>query len=148
MKRAIARSPVAERVPGRSADGAPGQSAAHPLEHPADRPTGRHAQRAETMRALRHMHGLPASDPHRAQLRDRVIAEHMVYARHIARHYCHRSDASREDLEQVAYLGLVKAVDGFDPEYGTAFLGYATPMIVGEIKRHYRDTTWAVHVPR
>ena len=54
----------------------------------------------------------------------------------------------REDFEQVAYLGLVKAVDNFDPEHGTGFLGYATPMIIGEIKRYFRDATWCVHVPR
>ena len=45
-------------------------------------------------------------------------------------------------------MGLVKAVDNFDPEHGTGFLGYATPMIIGEIKRYFRDATWGVHVPR
>jgi RNA polymerase sigma-B factor len=112
------------------------------------RAVDRTEQRAETMRTLCRMRELPTDDPLRTVLRDRVVADHMDYARHVARRYARRGDGSREDIEQVAYLGLVKAVDGFDPEYGTAFLGYATPMIVGEIKRHYRDTTWAVHVPR
>ena len=107
----------------------------------------RAAQRAETMRVLRHMVGLPAEDPERARIRAEVIEDHMPYARRIASRYG-RVGVSGEDFEQVAYLGLVKAVDNFDPEYGTGFLGYATPMIVGEIKRYFRDTTWSVHVPR
>jgi RNA polymerase sigma-B factor len=107
----------------------------------------REAQRAETMRVLRRIAALPADDPERARLRDEVVEDHMPYARHIARRYG-RLGVTDEDFEQVAYLGLVKAVDNFDPEYGTGFLGYATPMIVGEIKRYFRDATWSVHVPR
>jgi RNA polymerase sigma-B factor len=110
-------------------------------------PVERDAQRAETMRVLRRMVGLPADSPERARLRALVVEDHMPYARHIARRYGRRAMAD-EDFEQVAYLGLVKAVDNFDPEYGTAFLGYATPMIIGEIKRYFRDSTWSVHVPR
>ena len=107
----------------------------------------REAQRAETMRVLRTMAGLAADDAQRERLRAEVVEDHMPYARHIARRYAQRGVAD-EDFEQVAYLGLVKAVDHFDPEYGTGFLGYATPMIIGEIKRHFRDATWDVHVPR
>jgi RNA polymerase sigma-B factor len=110
-------------------------------------PDERKEQRAETMRVLRHMVNLPVDDPERARLREEVVEDHMPYARHIARRYRDRG-AGAEDFEQVAYLGLVKAVDNFDPEYGTGFLGYATPMIVGEIKRYFRDATWSVHVPR
>jgi RNA polymerase sigma-B factor len=110
-------------------------------------PGAREEQRAETMRVLRHMATLAPDDPERARLRAEVVEDHMPYARHIAHRYG-RGGASEEDCEQVAYLGLVKAVDNFDPEYGTGFLGYATPMIIGEIKRHFRDTTWSVHVPR
>ena len=112
----------------------------------ADR-SDRTEQRAETMRVLTRMAALPADDPERARLRDEVVEDHMPYARHIAQRYGGRG-ASGEDFEQVAYLGLVKAVDNFDPEHGTGFLGYATPMIIGEIKRYFRDATWGVHVPR
>ena len=107
----------------------------------------RDAQRAETMRVLRRMAALPVGDPERERLRDEVVEDHMPYARHIAQRYGGQG-ASGEDFEQVAYLGLVKAVDNFDPEHGTGFLGYATPMIIGEIKRYFRDATWGVHVPR
>jgi len=110
-------------------------------------PTDRTEQRAETMRVLRRMCALPADDPERARLRAEVIEDHMPYARHIAQRYGGHG-ATGEDFEQVAYLGLVKAVDNFDPEHGTGFLGYATPMIIGEIKRYFRDATWGVHVPR
>jgi len=71
----------------------------------------------------------------------------MSYARFVTRRFRQRGE-SPQDLEQVAYLGLVKAVDNFDPDYGTTFLTYATPIITGEIKRHFRDTTWDLHVPR
>jgi RNA polymerase sigma-B factor len=111
-------------------------------------PEERQKQRAATLRALRRMVSLPEGDPERARLREDVVADHMPYARHIACRYIRRRDAAFEDFAQVAYLGLVKAVDNFDPGHGTAFLGYATPMIVGEIKRYYRDATWCVHVPR
>jgi RNA polymerase sigma-B factor len=110
-------------------------------------PTAREEQRAATMKVLRHMATLAPDDPERISLRAEVVEDHMPYARHIA-HLYGRGGASEEDFEQVAFLGLVKAVDNFDPEYGTGFLGYATPMIIGEIKRYFRDTTWSVHVPR
>jgi RNA polymerase sigma-B factor len=81
-------------------------------------------------------------------LRAEVVEDHMAYARHIARRFGRGRDGNAEDFAQVAYLGLVKAVDNFDPEHGTGFLAYATAMIVGEIKRYFRDATWDVHVPR
>ena len=110
-------------------------------------PVERAEQRAETMRALTRMSALEADHPQRARLRAEVIEDHMAYARHLAGHYGRRG-VSDEDFAQVAYLGLVKAVDNFDPERGTGFLGYATPVIIGEIKRYFRDATWDVHVPR
>lgn len=56
---------------------------------------------------------------------------------------------NREDLEQVACLGLIKAIDRYDPERGQGqMIRYAVPMILGELRRHFRDTTWAVHAPR
>jgi RNA polymerase sigma-B factor len=89
-----------------------------------------------------------APDDHAyAALREYVIEQYMSYARYLAGKYRRRGEPL-SDLEQVAYLGLVKSVDNFDPDYGTTFLTFATPMITGEIKRHFRDTTWDVHVPR
>lgn len=107
----------------------------------------RTAQRATALLRLVRMHQLKQDDPEHATLREQVIDEYMAYARHLAARY----DAGgqfADDLHQVAYEGLVKAVDNFDPDYGAAFLSYATPTILGELKRYFRDTSWAVHVPR
>jgi RNA polymerase sigma-B factor len=104
-------------------------------------------ERAEAREALFRLRAMPEDDPGYAGLREYVIGEYMSYARYVARRFRQRGEPV-QDLEQVAYLGLVKAVDNFDPEYGTTFLTYATPIIAGEIKRHFRDTTWDLHVPR
>ena len=104
-------------------------------------------QRAAVMRRFHLLRSLRGDDPRRAELRTALIEEHLPYARHVALRYGGRGELT-EDFVQVAYLALVKAVDNFDPERGTAFLGYATPVILGEIKKYFRDATWDVHVPR
>jgi RNA polymerase sigma-B factor len=81
------------------------------------------------------------------RLRDRAVEEYMSLARKLAKRY-HRTREPLDDLLQVAYLGLVKAVDRYDPSVGTRFGSYAIPTISGELRRHFRDTTWALHVPR
>jgi RNA polymerase sigma-B factor len=79
--------------------------------------------------------------------RDTLIEQHIPFAYGLARRYARRGEPL-EDLQQVASLALVKAVDGFDPERGVGFRAYASPTILGEIKRHFRDRTWALRVPR
>src|SRR5215210_4042912 len=79
--------------------------------------------------------------------RDLLVERYLPLARSLARRY-RRSPEPLEDLEQVACLALVKAVDGFDPTRGTAFTSYAVPSIAGAIKRHFRDNGWSVRVPR
>ncbi|MDG4807528.1 RNA polymerase sigma factor SigF [Micromonospora sp. WMMD1120] len=88
-----------------------------------------------------------ADDPRRPALRDRAIEAWLPLARHLARRYGGRG-APDDDLFQTASVGLVKAVDNFDHDRGVDFTGYAIPTIVGEIKRYFRDRTWAVRVPR
>ncbi|MBE9373205.1 RNA polymerase sigma factor SigF [Saccharopolyspora sp. HNM0983] len=85
--------------------------------------------------------------PEYTELRDRLVTEHLPVAEHIARRFSHRGE-SQEDLTQVATLGLINAVDRFDPERGVDFLSYAVPTIMGEVRRHFRDTGWAVRMPR
>lgn len=79
--------------------------------------------------------------------RNRLVERHMGLAAHIARRYG-RSGGTEDDLRQVAMLGLVKAVDRFDPEFGVGFAAFAGTTIEGELKRHFRDKTWTVRVPR
>jgi RNA polymerase sigma-B factor len=79
--------------------------------------------------------------------RERLIEKHMPLARSLAVQYRHAREPL-EDLCQVANLGLVKAVDRFDPARGIAFTSYAVPTILGELKRHFRDRTWTIHVSR
>ena len=80
-------------------------------------------------------------------LRDELAARFLPLARQLARRYW-RTDEPLDDLVQVASLGLVKAIDRFDPTRAVSFSSYAVPTILGEIKRHFRDRTWSVHVPR
>jgi RNA polymerase sigma-B factor len=79
--------------------------------------------------------------------RDELIARFLPLARKLARRYVSASEPY-DDLVQVASLGLVKAVERFDPDRGFAFTSFAVPTIVGELKRYFRDTSWALHVDR
>lgn len=118
------------------------------MERPVpSREEERERERAEARAALDRLHTLSDDDPERDGLREYVVAEYMSYARYVAHRFRRRGELV-VDLEQVAYLGLVKAVDHFDPDYGTTFLTHVTPIIAGEIRRHFRDTTWDLHVPR
>ena len=86
-------------------------------------------------------------DDARARLLDEAVVLNMSVARSIAARY-RRRGIPDDDLEQVAYLGLVKAVHGFDPGFERDFLAYAVPTIRGEVKRYFRDHGWAVRPPR
>jgi RNA polymerase sigma-B factor len=79
--------------------------------------------------------------------RERLIEDNMPLARSLAVQYRHAREPL-EDLCQVAMLGLVKAVDRFEPGRGIAFASYAVPTILGELRRHFRDRTWSIHVSR
>src|SRR6187401_2877648 len=79
--------------------------------------------------------------------RDELVERFLPLARQLARRY-QRAEEPLDDLVQVASIGLIKAIDRFDPDREVAFSSYAVPTILGELKRHFRDRTWSVRVPR
>jgi RNA polymerase sigma-B factor len=93
------------------------------------------------------MAGLDEHDPRRAKLRDELVTGHLPLAEHIAQRFSGRGVA-RDDLVQVATVGLINAVDRFDPERGSDFLSFAVPTVMGEVRRHFRDSGWLIRVPR
>ncbi|MEV0707221.1 SigB/SigF/SigG family RNA polymerase sigma factor [Nocardia aurea] len=96
---------------------------------------------------LARLASIPPGDPERAVLREEIVRCCLPLADHIARRFTGRGE-TYDDLHQIASLGLVLAVDRFDPDRGSNFLAFAVPTIMGEVRRHFRDHTWAVRVPR
>jgi RNA polymerase sigma-B factor len=90
---------------------------------------------------------LERDDPERNALRRQLITEYLPVAENIARRFSGRGEPF-DDLVQVARTGLIRAVDRFDAGKGSDFLSFAVPTIMGEVRRHFRDTTWSMRVPR
>jgi RNA polymerase sigma-B factor len=110
---------------------------------PRTRPaTARSAEREEVRRLLREYAG--TRDP---ALRERLVDLNQDLVHFIARRFANRGEPL-EDIEQVGFLGLIQAIDRFDPSLEHEFSTFATPTIMGEIRRHFRDRSWAVRVPR
>lgn len=81
------------------------------------------------------------------RIRNQLVEDYRWVSHHCARRFSDRGEPY-DDLLQVAQLGLVKAVERFNPEHGSSFPSFAIPTVLGELRRHFRDATWAVHVPR
>jgi len=118
--------------------------AAVEIEHDSDR---RVADRAHTRELFDELASLAEDDPRRRQIRDELVELHLPLVEYLARRFRNRGEPL-DDLVQVATIGLIKSIDRFDIERGVEFSTYATPTIVGEIKRHFRDKGWAIRVPR
>ncbi|MET8699993.1 RNA polymerase sigma factor SigF [Kitasatospora sp. NPDC004723] len=115
---------------------------------PSQGPQRTGAPDREAARALFvRLSALPEGSPERVELRNQLVRMHIPLVEHLARRFRNRGEPL-DDLTQVATIGLIKSVDRFDHERGVEFSTYATPTIVGEIKRHFRDKGWAVRVPR
>ncbi|MGI5175955.1 RNA polymerase sigma factor SigF [Dactylosporangium sp. CA-152071] len=90
---------------------------------------------------------LPAGSPDRSRIRGRIVELYLPLARYLTQRFRNHGEPF-DDLVQVAGVGLVKSVDGFDPSRGVGFTAYAIPTITGELKRHFRDRCWDMRVPR
>ena len=113
----------------------------------ATRASERGADRAHARGLFVELSRLPDGDPARAKMRDELVSLHMPLVEYLARRFRNRGEPL-DDLVQVATIGLIKSIDRFDTDRGVEFSTYATPTIVGEIKRHFRDKGWAIRVPR
>jgi len=82
------------------------------------------------------------------RVRDRLIAQHERMVRYLAGRFGSNAGTSQDDLIQVGYIGLIAAIERFDPEKGVSFVTFAVPTILGEIKRYFRDQTWGLKAPR
>ncbi|WP_333766789.1 RNA polymerase sigma factor SigF [Streptomyces sp. IBSBF 2435] len=156
-----------EQQPAQHPQEQPGQRAEEPpAEEPEQSPEDRQAgtadaaEPAEERPAVHDPHDragaralfvelskLPDGSPERAELRNQLVRMHLPLVEHLARRFRNRGEPL-DDLTQVATIGLIKSVDRFDVDRGVEFSTYATPTVVGEIKRHFRDKGWAVRVPR
>lgn len=104
---------------------------------------------ADQMPLLRELASLPAADPRRARLREQLIVAFLPVVKHLARRHSNGNSAMWDELSQVGTVGLITAIDRWDPELARGeFLGYLVPCVRGEILRWYRDRTWATRVPR
>jgi RNA polymerase sigma-B factor len=110
----------------------------------APRKDDEYADVPDLFRALRE---LPAESHEFARMREEIITRCLPLADHVAARYNRRGENS-DDLVQIARVGLMHAVNRFNPETGSGFLSYAVPTMLGEIRRHFRDNGWAMHVPR
>jgi RNA polymerase sigma-B factor len=102
---------------------------------------------ADVPEKFRQLNALPVDSLERERAREEIVRRCMPLAEHIAHRFDGRGEP-REDIAQVARLGLVNAVNRFDVECGSDFVSYAVPTIMGEVRRHFRDNSWAVKVPR
>ncbi|RMI43994.1 RNA polymerase sigma factor SigF [Streptomyces triticirhizae] len=145
-----AAQPAGASIPGQSDPVDPVAPASRP-ERAEPQPRRRVAPDPQDRSAARglfvELRNLPEGSAERAELRDTLVRMHLPLVEHLARRFRNRGEPL-DDLTQVATIGLIKSVDRFDPERGVEFSTYATPTVVGEIKRHFRDKGWAVRVPR
>jgi RNA polymerase sigma-B factor len=142
----VAGDPVADDVDAPVADAVVDPVAA-PAEPDAP-PISDNRRRAErTAPLFAELATLEKGDPRRERLREILVEEHLPLVRHFARRFSNRGEPF-DDLLQVGTLGLIAAIDRFDPTRGVEFLSFAVPTITGEIKRHFRDQGWSVRVPR
>jgi RNA polymerase sigma-B factor len=124
-------------------------SAPAPVVKSSERPSDRRAERdyRDLDPLVAEFARLDPDDPRHPALRDQLVAGFLPVVRHIAMRYGGRGEPE-SDLVQVGAIGLLNALNRFDPDRSDNFLGYAVPTVTGEMRRHFRDRTWSVRVPR
>ena len=129
--------------------GEPGSGSADAVKPDTESPRIQHGtrERSHARELFERLSGLPADDEERLRIRGELVELHLPLVEYLARRFRNRGEWL-DDLTQVATIGLIKSIDRFDLDRGVEFSTYATPTIVGEIKRHFRDKGWAVRVPR
>jgi RNA polymerase sigma-B factor len=140
--------PPADRRPGQAVF-QPRATGPSPEPRPEPEPTEERddGEYAHLTPLLLELASAAADDPRRRPLRDQLITGYLPVARHLAGRFAQRG-VPLEDLVQIATLGLINAVDRYDPERGREFLAFAIPTIQGELRRYFRDHSWSVRVPR
>jgi RNA polymerase sigma-B factor len=139
--------------PGGAADGtdrAPatdGADTADLVDSADTAPTTAFRAGPDTEELLARLSELAEDDPARSEVRATVVTSHLPLVHHIARRF-HGRGEPHDDLVQVGTIGLIKAVDRFEPGRGVPFAGYAVPTVTGEIRRHFRDRAGTVRLPR
>jgi RNA polymerase sigma-B factor len=140
----------ASDVPEPGPEAVDGPAAGEPAETAAAAPvpvSENRSRQERTAPLFAELATLEKGDPRRERLREILVEEHLPLVRHFARRFSNRGEPF-DDLLQVGTLGLIAAIDRFDPTRGVEFLSFAVPTITGEIKRHFRDQGWSVRVPR
>ena len=137
-------------MPGSPAQSRSPVQSRNPVDVPDDVDTRPASEFAHLVPLLDRLSELPAGGRERAALRERIIVELLPVGERLARRYTSTNPWSREDLEQVASVGVIKAVDRWDPVRadGSDVLAFLVPSVRGEILRWFRDRTWAMRVPR
>jgi RNA polymerase sigma-B factor len=132
-----------ERAECAETAGTKGDPSSHVTASPRQRPNP-YAHLAPLFKELA---DLPEGSPRLAAIRSELVEGYLPVAQHIARRFAGRGEPE-DDLVQAGAIGLIGAIDRFDPGRGLDFLSFAVPTITGEIRRHFRDRTWAMRVPR
>ncbi len=143
----VAVSPFPTTTLASSPSAARADASPSPPDVPGRRSDLVDGRREQAQRAFLQLSDLRPGTAEHQELRARLVEMHLPLVRYFARRYTGRNEPF-DDLVQAGALGLIKAVDRFDPHRGVAFSTFAAPTILGEIRRHFRDRTWAVHVHR
>ncbi len=113
------------------------------------RPAGKQSDDSydDVVEMFEELRQMPAESHEYARQRERIVARCLPLADHVASHFARRGEGL-DDLTQVARLGLMNAINRFDPAKGPSFIGFAVPTMMGEVRRYFRDYSWGMRVPR